>query len=80
LSIDFQHFNEGGEKVILENIRRLCKERNLTIAELEREAKLGNGVIARWGEMNPRVDKLKAVADVFGVTVDDLISSSTPTA
>lgn len=66
--------------MILENIRHLCKEQNRTIAELEREAKLGNGVIARWGEMNPRVDKLKAVADVLGVTVDDLISSNAPKA
>lgn len=66
--------------MILENIRRLCKKRNMTIAELEREAKLGNGVIARWGEMNPRVDKLKSVADVLGVSVDELISPSTPEA
>lgn len=59
--------------MILERIRALCKERGITIAELERNTNLGNGVIARWGEMNPRVDKLKAVADFFGVPVDELL-------
>lgn len=59
--------------MILDKIRALCKERGITLAELERNAGLGNGVIARWGETNPRVDKLKAVADFFGVTVDELL-------
>ena len=59
--------------MILENIRRLCQERNITLAALERETGIGNGVIARWGEMRPRVDLLKRVADYFGCTVDELL-------
>lgn len=61
--------------MILEKIRALCKGRGITLAELERSAGLGNGVIARWGETNPRIDKLKAVADFFGVTVDELMKN-----
>ena len=45
----------------------------MTIAALEREVGIGNGVIARWNDKNPRLDKAKAVADYFGVTVDDLL-------
>lgn len=60
--------------MILEHIRRLCAERGITIKALETATHMGNGVIARWDEMRPRVDKLKAVADYFGVTVDELLS------
>ena len=59
--------------MILKNIKRLCEQRNLTLAALERETGIGNGVIARWGNGMPRVDLLKRVADYFGCTVDDLL-------
>ena len=59
--------------MIVEKIRRLCAEHRISLAALEREVGLGNGVIARWNDMNPRVDRLKAVADFFGCTVDELL-------
>jgi transcriptional regulator with XRE-family HTH domain len=59
--------------LILENISALCKDRGVTIAEVERSTGLGNGTIRRWNELNPRTDRLKLVADYFGVTVDDLL-------
>lgn len=62
--------------MILENIRALCKERGVSISTLEKATKIGNGTIARWGESSPRVDNLKAVADYFGVTVNDLIAQA----
>lgn len=58
---------------MLERIKALCCERGIAISQLERETGIGNGTISRWGESSPRVDKAKAVADYFGVTVDDLI-------
>ena len=60
--------------MLLENITRLCRERGITFAELERETGLGNGTVRRWKEMNPRVDLLKKVADYFGVTLDEMMS------
>ena len=59
--------------MILNNVSELCKERGITIAELERKTGIGNGTVRRWKEMNPRVDLLKKVADYFGVTIDDLM-------
>jgi transcriptional regulator with XRE-family HTH domain len=59
--------------MILERIRALCAERGVTIKQLERETGISNGIIAKWGDSNPRVDNAKAVADFFGVTVDDLL-------
>lgn len=62
--------------MILENIERLCRERKISIAALEREAGIGNGVIRRWGKLNPRVDLLKRVADRLEVSVDDLLKEA----
>lgn len=57
----------------IRRIRQLCHENNTTLAELERKTGIGNGVIARWENSSPRVENLKAVADYFGVTVDELL-------
>ena len=62
--------------VLLRNVAELCKAKNITFAELERETGLGNGTVRRWASMNPRVDLLKKVADYFGVTLDELYGNA----
>jgi hypothetical protein len=37
---------------------------------------MGNGVIAKWNTSSPVVANIKAVADYFGVTVDDLLKKT----
>lgn len=59
--------------MIVDNIALLCKERGTSFAKLERELGMGNGVIAKWNTCSPVVANIKAVADYFGVTVDDLL-------
>lgn len=61
--------------VNMDTIRGLCKAHGITLAELEREAGIGNGIIARWEKANPRVDTLAKVADYFRVTVDALLKN-----
>lgn len=57
-----------------EILRTKMAEKNLSIAGLEKEAGLGNGVIAKWfDKVNPSVESLKKVADVLGCTLDDLL-------
>jgi len=65
--------------VILENISRLCKKNNISIAKLERETGLGNATIRGWKRASPTVDRLKLVADYFGVTLDELLREDEPT-
>lgn len=60
--------------MILDNISKLCKENGISIAGLERKTDLGNATIRGWGKSSPTVDKLKRVADYFGVTVDELLA------
>ncbi len=60
--------------MVVENIRARCKERHMSIAALEKETGLGNGVIARWDKSSPRLESLLAVAKYLGVTVDSLLA------
>ena len=60
--------------MIYTNVSSLCQRRGISIAKLEREMGFGNSTIRGWANSSPTVEKLKAVADYFGVTVDDLIA------
>lgn len=62
--------------MIYERILFLCEKNNISIAKLERETNIGNGVIARWKTGSPRVDVLQKVANYFGVTVSYLLGES----
>lgn len=59
--------------MLLDAIKARCEANGMTIAALEKKAGIGNGIIRRWGEMNPRLDNLRAVADALNVTVDELL-------
>lgn len=55
-------------------IRKLCEEKNITIAKLEKELGLGNGTIASSKSNYMRSDRLKAIADYFGVSMEYLMT------
>ena len=60
---------------IFENVAWLCRKNKLSIARLERECGFGNATIRGWQKAVPRVDKLKTVADYFGVSLDWIIAN-----
>lgn len=59
--------------LLLDNIRRLAKKAGVSMTEVEAKAGLGKKTIWRWATISPSADKLKRVADYFGVTVDELL-------
>ena len=63
---------------VFENISILCRKNKISIAKLERDTGLGNATVRGWARSSPTVDKLKAVADYFGVTVDELLQETEP--
>jgi len=65
--------------LILDNIKRLCRERKTNITNLEKEVGIGFGTVYKWGKVSPSVDNLKLVADYFGVTVDYLLAENDTT-
>lgn len=60
--------------MIFENISDLCTQKGISIARLEKETGLGNSTIRGWITSSPTVEKLKAVADYFDVTLDELLN------
>lgn len=62
--------------MIYDNIVKLCERNGVSIMTVEKACGLGNGTIGGWKDSNPRVDRLKLVADYFGITIDQLISEN----
>lgn len=59
--------------MIVENVKKLCKARGISISGLEKTLNFGNSTIAKWGDCSPTVEKLSLVANYFGVSVDSLL-------
>ena len=55
-------------------IKELCKSKATTTAKLESELGFANGTINKWDTSRPSADRLKAVADYFGVTMEYLMT------
>ena len=58
----------------VDNIRLLCRQHGISIAELERELRFGNGTIAKWekSKSSPPFDRLSKIAERLGVSVEEL--------
>ena len=59
---------------MLDKIKGLCKENGMSVSQLEQALGFGNKAIYKWDEQMPSIDRVKKVADYFGVTVDFLIA------
>lgn len=59
--------------MLYKNILELCKQKGIAVYRLEKELGFGNATIRGWEKSSPRLEKVKAVADYFGVSVDSLL-------
>ena len=59
---------------MVEEIKKACSGRLMTIAELEKLAKIPENSIYKWDKHSPSVERVARVAIVLGVTVDSLIN------
>lgn len=69
---------EDIKKIIANNIQHLRKETGLTQLDLAERLNYSDKAISKWerGESVPDITVLKQIADMFGVTVDYLLSES----
>ena len=67
---------EDLKDIFAKNLIRLRKELKLTQAELAEKINYSDKAVSKWerGESVPDIAVLKAIADLFGVTVDFLIT------
>lgn len=62
---------------LVENIKNLCNKNNITTSQLEKALNLSNGLISRWKDKTPTLERLLDIAQFFDVTIDSLIGTST---
>ena len=61
-------------ETLYEKIKRISKECGFrSVAEFERECGFKNRTLVEWDQHSPSVDKVSAVAEVLGVSVDYLL-------
>ena len=58
---------------IYRNVVEIANKKKMTISKLEDLEEISPGTISKWKKCNPRIDTLKAVADVLKVKVDKLL-------
>lgn len=59
--------------MIYNKIQAFCRKNNTNFAQLEKALGFGKGTMQKWNKSNPGIDKVQAVADHFGVSVDELL-------
>jgi transcriptional regulator with XRE-family HTH domain len=60
---------------LVENIKSLCNQHEISIPKVEKKLGFGKGAIYNWDKNSPSIDKLQKVANYFHVSVDSLITS-----
>lgn len=55
-------------------VKNLANEHEMSLTVLESKLGFGNGTITKWDKNTPNADKLNAVAQYFGVSMDYLLN------
>ena len=63
---------------LVNRIRELCREHGISIRKLEIALGFSPKSIVKWDDHTPSIEKVMAVADYFGITVDDLLRTEPP--
>lgn len=63
---------------LFERIEELCNSRGISQGKLEKELGFSNGSISKWKNSTPNPDRLKKLADYFGVSVEYLMTGEEP--
>lgn len=64
---------------LFERVKEISKKRGLSLTEVSTRAGMGEKSLYRWKESEPTADRLKAVADVLGVSTDYLLGNTDDT-
>ena len=70
-----------GKATMGRNIKRYIKQNEMTAAHLAEVIGVSTATISDWsnGKTYPRIDKIEAIADFFGVSKSDLVEEPNQT-
>lgn len=63
---------------ILDRIKIMLDEKEMSISELERLSDIARGNIGKWDRVIPSADKLQRVANTLGTSIDYLLTGKEP--
>jgi transcriptional regulator with XRE-family HTH domain len=58
---------------LLDNVKRLCNEKGISVPKVEKALEFGRGAIYQWDKHSPSIKNVEAVAQYLGVSVQRLI-------
>lgn len=64
-------------KMLVDNIKKLCQDYNITISQLEKELYMSPGLISRWTKNIPSFDRVVDIANYFNVSLDTIVNNNT---
>ena len=59
--------------LLVERIRKICRTKGISIAQMEKALDWSQGLISRWTKNSPSIAKVMAVVQYLGVTYEDLL-------
>ena len=62
--------------MIYKTVKALCDAKNISIAELEKQADLGNGTIGKWQTSKPNIVTLQKVAKALDEPLEKLLEDT----
>lgn len=62
--------------MLYERIKELCRQKGVSIAQMEREIGFPRSSISKIDKHTPSMDKIQKIADYFDVSVDSLVDES----
>ena len=67
-----------GLMTFMDRIDALCRERNISLRQMEREAGIGQGATTKWrqGAYLPANKSLRNIAEFFDVSIDYLVGDA----
>lgn len=67
----------GNKEIMSKNLKRLMKEKNVSAKQMSKTLEIPYTTLLSWlkAEYYPRIDKIEAMADYFGVLKSELIES-----
>lgn len=60
-------------ELLSQSIKRICKDNNMTVSQLEKKLNISAGLISRWSKTSPSLDKIVDIADFFNLSIDEVI-------
>lgn len=60
-------------ELLVERIRDICRKKQISIAQMEKELKWSQGLISRWTKNSPSIGKIMEVVSYLGVSYEELL-------